>query len=169
LRATLAATKTTSASTPAGTTENEGADSILIPTTVDQLAWMGLSAQTIVQLRPYITMLPDRTPVNINTAPALVLFACIPKASMADAQRLTSTRTLLHFNTLADANKLLSNKDAPLTDGLHSVGSRYFEVRGQLRLGELVVQERSLVQRDGQRLKVLWRERGVLPPQASLQ
>lgn len=169
LRATLAATKTTSASTPAGTTENEGADSILIPTTVDQLAWMGLSAQTIVQLRPYITMLPDRTPVNINTAPALVLFACIPKASMADAQRLTSTRTLLHFNTLADANKLLSNKEAPLTDGLHSVGSRYFEVRGQLRLGELVVQERSLVQRDGQRLKVLWRERGVLPPLASLQ
>lgn len=149
--------------------DESGSDAFLVPSTLDQLAWMGLSETTIAALRPYVTVLPDRTPVNINTAPELVLFASIPKASMADAQRLASTRTLRHFNALADANKLLGPAESALTEGTHSVGSRFFEVRGQLRLGERVVQERSLVQREGTRVKVLWRQRGVLPALASLQ
>ncbi len=155
--------------TKPGNANAPGSDAFLVPTTLDQLAWMGLSEKTIESLRPYVTVLPDRTPVNINTAPELVLFASIPKASKADAQRLASTRTLRHFNTLAEANKLLGSLENPLVDGSHSVGSRFFEVRGQLRLGERVVQERSLVQREGPRVKVLWRQRGVLPTLASLQ
>ncbi|MET0311473.1 MAG: type II secretion system minor pseudopilin GspK, partial [Burkholderiaceae bacterium] len=35
----------------------------------------------------------------------------------------------------------------------------YFEVRGRLRLGNVVVEERSLLQRDGLDVKTLWRER----------
>ena len=39
------------------------------------------------------------------------------------------------------------------------VRSDFFEVRGQLRLDHSVVAERSLVQRQGLEIRVLWRER----------
>jgi general secretion pathway protein K len=42
-----------------------------------------------------------------------------------------------------------------------SVASMFFEIRARLRLDQLVVEERSLVQRDGLEVKVLQRERGV--------
>jgi general secretion pathway protein K len=52
-------------------------------------------------------------------------------------------------------------------EGQHSVASRFFEVTGRLRLADgeqsTVVMERSVVQRDGLDVKVLWRERGSFP------
>lgn len=141
----------------------------LLPRTVDQLTWLGLSPSSIALLRPFITVLPERTAVNLNTAPALVLYACIGSLKMADAQRLVQARAQSHFRTLADAAQALGVADAPLQEGQHSVSSRFFEVRGQLRMEERVVQERSVVQRDGLLVKVLWRERGVPYDSASVQ
>jgi len=43
-----------------------------------------------------------------------------------------------------------------------SVGSRYFAVRGRLRLGDSAVQEVSLVERNGTVSKVIWRQREAL-------
>jgi general secretion pathway protein K len=50
-----------------------------------------------------------------------------------------------------------------LNDNLHSVNSRFFEVHGRLRLDQTVVDERSVVQRDGISVKTLWRDRGSPP------
>ena len=45
------------------------------------------------------------------------------------------------------------------------VNSQFFEVRGRLRLDQLVVEERSLVQRDFNRnVRTLWRERTLPQP-----
>jgi general secretion pathway protein K len=141
----------------------------LVPRTIGQLAWLGLSHASIARLEPYITVLPERTTVNMNTATVLVLFSCIPTLSMANAQRLAAARTQSHYKTLGDAAKVIEVRESPLAEGLQGVSSRYFEVRGQLRLDTRVVQERSLVQRDGLVVKVLWRERVALPLAASLQ
>ena len=43
-----------------------------------------------------------------------------------------------------------------------SIGTRFFEVRGRLRLDQTTVEERSLLQRDGRLLRTLWRERGTV-------
>ena len=43
----------------------------------------------------------------------------------------------------------------------HAIASRYFEVRGRLRLGATMVDERSLVSRQGTIITTLWRERGA--------
>lgn len=126
---------------------------------VDQLAWLGLSNSSIALLKPYITVLPERTAVNLNTAPALVLHACIGTLKMTDAQRLVVARAQKHFRTLADVAQALGTADLALVEGQHSVNSRYFEVHGQLRLEERVVQERSVVQRDGLVIRVWSRER----------
>jgi len=49
------------------------------------------------------------------------------------------------------------------------VKSGYFEVRARLRLDPLVVEERSVVRRDGHVVTVLRRERGVVDPTAMTQ
>lgn len=133
----------------------------LLPQRVDQLVWLGLSPGTLAVLRPYITLLPVRTPVNLNTASATVLYACIPSLDMGLAQRLVSTRQNAHFRSIADAAALIGQNDTPLNETLHSVNTNFLEIQGRLRLDQTVIEERSVIQRDGLSVKTLWRERGT--------
>ena len=81
---------------------------------------------------------------------------------MAGAEKLIAARSRKHFSTLADATQALGNSLVTFKDGTHSIASRFFEVRGQLRLDDLTVFERSLVQRDGLQVRTVWRVRGVV-------
>lgn len=132
----------------------------LVPQRVDQLRWLGLSDSSLARLGAYITVLPVRTPVNLNTASVTVLYACIPTLDLEQAQRLASSRQTGHFRTLADAAKVVTDIAGELADGQHSVSSRFFEVQGRLRLDQTVVEERSVVQREGLSVNTLWRDRG---------
>ncbi len=142
------------------------------PQRVEQLIWLGLSPTSLEQLKPFITVLPTRTPVNINTAPAEVLYASLPALELAGARLMETKRAQQHFRTVAEAGVLVPAVASQLNAGHHSIASRYFEVRGRLRLADTVVQERSLVERNGLDVKTLWRERAALPKlegSASLQ
>jgi len=142
------------------TDNNAAQQTSLLPQRVDQLVWLGLSPRSLAVLRPYITLLPVRTPVNLNTASATVLYACIPALDMAGAQRLVSARQSSHFRTLADAAALIGQSSRALNESQHSISTRFFEIQGRLRLDQSVVEEHSVVQRDGLSVKTLWRERG---------
>jgi general secretion pathway protein K len=148
-----------------GAASGAAARAPLLPQRVDQLVWLGLSPRSLALLRPHITLLPVRTPVNVNTASAVVLSASIPKLDMAQAQRMVSARLVSPFRTLADAGKLAGDAAGPMNAAQHSVNSRFFEVRGQLRQDKGVVEEHSVVQRDGLNVKTLWRDRGAQAPQ----
>jgi general secretion pathway protein K len=130
----------------------------LVPQRVNQLGWLGLSERSLAVLRPHITLLPVRTPLNINTASAIVLYANTPLLDLARAQQLVGARQVSHFRTLADASKILGEGPAPFNEAQHSVNSRFFGVRGRLRLDQSVVEESSVVQRDGMDVRTLWRE-----------
>jgi general secretion pathway protein K len=130
----------------------------LLPQRVSQLVWLGLSPRSLEVLRPHITLLPVRTAININTASAIVLYANTPLLDLAQAQQLVSARQVSHFRALADASKILGDGPAQFNEAQHSVNSRFFEVRGRLRLDQSVVEELSVVQRDGMDVKTLWRE-----------
>ncbi len=165
----LALTNQTPSATTATSATSTGSDNPaapLLPQRVGQLVWLGLSPATLAALRPYITLLPVPTPVNLNTASAPVLYACIPGLEIADAQRLVQQRQGNYFATLAAASAALGAKAGPLNPTQHAVSSRFFEVIGRLRLDQTVVQERSAVQRDGLAVSVLWRVRGVPPASA---
>lgn len=144
-------------------------DAPLLPRDTDQLAWAGLSAPTLAALRPFITLLPVRTPVNLNTASSEVIYACVPAYDQANAQALVRARSSTHLATLAEALKAGRNEAAQFNDSEHGVSSKFFEVRGNLRVGATVVQEQSVVQRDGLNVKTLWRQRGVAPAAPPLQ
>ena len=134
----------------------------LMPYRVDDLVWLGLPAPMVAVLAPYITVLPISTPVNLNTASAEVLYASGAADDLAAAQTLVAARQNTHFKNAKDALKLVSDgSDNPNVNDF-AIASRYFEVRGRLRLEQTIVEERSLVQRDGNTVKTLWRERGAI-------
>jgi len=140
--------------------QKQNSNSPLIPQRVGQLSWLGLSPQALQTLGPHITVLPTRTPVNLNTASVQVLYASVPSLSLSDAQRMVQQRERQHWASV-DAFQKALGRTVSLSD-THSVNTRYFEVLGRLRMPQTTLQERSLVQREGQDLKVIWRESGSL-------
>jgi general secretion pathway protein K len=145
----------------------------VLPQRVSQLTWFGLNAQTVARLSSYVNLLPSATPVNVNTASASVLYASVPGLSLADAQRLVQERNRSHWATMEAFETAIGKRS--VSGATHSVNTRHFEVVGKLRTPSTTVTERSLVQRDGRDLKVLWRESGqwastpAQPMGASLQ
>ena len=137
----------------------------LMPQRVRQLTWLGLRPQTLDKLTPYITLLPERTTVNINTAPAEVIYASVPGLELADAKLTVTTRERAHFQNLTDAERAVTALKDKLIgkDMQYSVATRFFEITGRIRLEQTVVEEQSLVQRDlSNNVKTLWRERSVV-------
>jgi len=140
--------------------QKQNSNAPLMPQRMGQLSWLGLSPQTLQTLSPHITVLPTRTTVNLNTASMQVLYASVPGLSLSDAQRLVAQRDRQHW---ASVDAFQKNLGRPVSlSETHSVSTQYFEVLGRLRMPQTTLQERSLVKRDGQDLKVLWRESGSL-------
>lgn len=140
----------------------------LMPQRVEQLTWLGVPVATVAALQPYVTVLPSTTPVNLNTASAEVIYAAVGGIGLADAQRLVGARDRQHFRSLNDARELLGG-NAQILEGSAGVASRFFEVRGRLRVGDAVWQERSLIQRDGLDVRTIGRERGLVDASALSQ
>lgn len=136
----------------------------LMPPSLSQLGWLGVTPETVAALAPHVSLLPARTPVNINTAGQDVLLAAIEGLDTAGAQKIIQARESRHFRTLGEVRELLG-AGTSVYDSTHAVASSYFEVRGRLRLGDAVVQERSLVRKQGIDVTTLWRERGGVADQ----
>jgi general secretion pathway protein K len=140
--------------------QKQSSNAPLMPQRVSQLSWLGLSPKTLQTLSPHITVLPARTRVNLNTANVQVLHASVPSLSLSEAQRLIQQRERQHWANV-DAFEKALGRPVSLT-GTHSVSTEYFEILGRLRMPHTTLQERSLVKRENQNLKVLWRESGSL-------
>jgi general secretion pathway protein K len=132
------------------------------PKLVPQLVWLGIDPDTVRVLTPYVTLLPNFTAVNVNTAPREVLVAAITDLDLASAERLVQVRQRTPFKSKADIAAQLPNPQMglALNDARIGVASSYFEVRGRLRLGDRTLDQTSLVWRNGrQDMVVLWRQR----------
>ncbi|GAB4217023.1 MAG: type II secretion system minor pseudopilin GspK [Rhodoferax sp.] len=136
----------------------------LWPQTVQDLTTLGLSAAVVRTLEPWVSVLPARTPVNLNTAPAPVLRACIANLDAGQAERLLRLRAQRHLATLIEGEQRLGLPQVRLDANLHGVASRFFRVTGVLRWGEVTMQAQSLVQRDGLVVRTLWRAPLALRP-----
>ncbi len=137
---------------------NENTDAPLMPQSPSQLAWLGLAPRTLALLAQHITLLPERKPVNLNTAGAEVLMATLRGLDRAGADRIMAVRQMQPFRSVDDVKKLLGEQ-IEVSGSEHGVASSYFEVHGRLRMGPTVVQERSLVRRMGLEATTVWRER----------
>ena len=134
------------------------ANAPLAPKRISQLTWLGVDPQALQRLEPHITLLPERTTVNINTASREVIASVVPGLNVGDAERLVQYRQRTPFKKQQDIQAQLSGMTAEDLGGL-DITSRFFEVRGRLRLSDRVLEQRSLVQRNQRVITVLSSER----------
>ncbi len=151
------------------------AGQLIMPQRVSQLSFWGVAPSTLARLSPQVTWLPVATSVNVNTASAEVLAAVLPSLSLAQARQAVEQRTSKPWTSREAFLRDWPQASASAT--ILAVNSQYFLVQGQLRMGTLQWSERSLVAREGLRVRVVWRESGpwarlgdpLSPPRASLQ
>ena len=123
----------------------------------DLIAVDGMDAQALERLHPYLTVLPEATPVNANTASAEVLAAQFPDFSVMDARRLVSERERAFFKDLGDARSRLADAGASsAAQAPLAVATRYFAIEGDVTYGHARMRARALVKREGSRLDLLW-------------
>lgn len=135
------------------------ANTALMPQQTAQLVWLGLSPRSLAALQPHITLLPEATPVNLNTASAEVLSASLPGLDLASARQAVDLRQRGHWASLDAARAALGSVGRQVDDKQHSIQSRFFEVNGRMRIDNVVQQEQSLVRRDGKQVSLVWRVR----------
>ncbi|WP_280154278.1 type II secretion system minor pseudopilin GspK [Piscinibacter sp. XHJ-5] len=129
---------------------NKSANAPLMPQSIEQLAWLGIDAESVQKMEAYVVLLPERTAVNVNTAPKEVLVAAIDNLDLGTAERMVQTRQRQPFKTLDDIKAVLPATTAQsLSQARAFVVSKFFEVRGRLRLEDRVLEESSLVERRG--------------------
>jgi general secretion pathway protein K len=131
------------------------------PNNIAQLRWLGMSELSFERLKPHISLLPQRAPINLNTASAEVLQAVFPGLSRSSAQQLVVERGRSFYKDLTDVQQRLPFGVNTPDSNEFSVSTNYFEVRGRLRLQGLSIEERSTVWRNNGEVQILRRERGV--------
>lgn len=124
----------------------------LMMTSVDSLLDVdGVTPEMVARLRPFVTVLPTTTPVNMNTAPAEVIAALVPGMSVSSAQALVSRRETVFFRNVGDVQLALRGAGAPnvtIDSSLVDVNSSYFIVHGRIQHERAEVDRTSLVYRD---------------------
>ncbi|HBT33233.1 MAG TPA: general secretion pathway protein GspK [Pusillimonas sp.] len=119
----------------------------------------GFSAQTIARIKDYITILPGRTPVNVNTVSAELLSAVLPALGLAAARRLVQARNEGQwFNSRGDFLNRTQMKAGNLAVAI-GVRSEWFKVSGVVSLGESLTTMQALMHRARQSPPVIvWTE-----------
>ena len=115
----------------------------------------GFSAEILARLAPFVTALPEETPVNVNTAPVQVLQALVPGLSAEEMARVVAQRKTKPFQSREDFLRALSRPPSGSVGAQIDVKSRYFSAEATVRLERVVVAYRALFQRRDQRLPVL--------------
>lgn len=131
--------------TPAATPASGGSSEPVAFTQVeDLLAVPGYTPQMIEQLRDFVIILPELTPINVNTAPAEVL-AAVTMMSLSEASALTLSNPRKKF---VDKLNFQNNINAALIEGVElDVKSRYFLTVIRVRLDRAALDAVALVNR----------------------
>ncbi|MCU0935322.1 MAG: type II secretion system minor pseudopilin GspK, partial [Gammaproteobacteria bacterium] len=122
----------------------------------------GVGAEAYERLAPYVVALPERTAVNLNTAPAAVLMALFNDLGEDDARRLVEARLKEPFARVDEAlvHGALAGLEAN-PEGL-AVGSRWFRVHARAESGSGRAELLSVVSRPETGVPSVWmRERGA--------
>ena len=122
----------------------------------DLLGVDDISAGVVERLRPFVTVLPQATPVNANTAPAEVLAARFENLALADARRLVASRDRAFFKDRTDVLNRITELKLQASDAEIAVATRFFGVTGTVSYRRARLQAQALLRRDGNRVEALW-------------
>jgi general secretion pathway protein K len=127
----------------------------------DLLAVQGMTPAIVERLRPFVTVLPERSAVNVNTAPAEVLAAVVEGMSVSEANTLIVRRKQAAWRELSYFTNELGGGRAPVNADAVTVKSDWFLVDSHIRLDRAALDAQALIQRSGNLLagggpKVRW-------------
>jgi general secretion pathway protein K len=122
----------------------------------DLIGLEGIGIAAIERLRPFLTVLPQPTPVNANTAPAEVLAARFEDLALADARRLIASRDRAYFKDRADVLNRIGQLKLQASDAEIAVATRFFSVDGTVSYRRARLHAQALVKRDGNRVETVW-------------
>jgi len=125
----------------------------------------GYDPEVIEKLHPFVAVLPEDTPLNINTASAEVLITVAENMSLSDGESLIATRGEDGFETVAKftGEPELAGKQA-MTTGKLSVESQWFLMVSEATIGQSRARLASLIQRTDNTTLVVRRQREFLEP-----
>ncbi|MGF6472563.1 general secretion pathway protein K [Paraburkholderia youngii] len=102
----------------------------LLMTGVDSLLDIpGYTPEIVAKLRPFVTVLPTVTAINMNTASAEVIAAVVPGMTVSQAQALVARRQTVFFRNAGDVQLALTAagvQSASIDPNQFDVNSSYF-------------------------------------------
>jgi general secretion pathway protein K len=115
----------------------------------------GFTPEMVARLRPFVTVLPTQTSVNMNTASAEVVAAVTPGMSLSNAQAFVARRETVFFRNAGDVTNALQGAGVlPVTTTSDAgqvpfdVTTSYFFVHGRVTHERAEVDRTTLVFRD---------------------
>jgi general secretion pathway protein K len=111
----------------------------------------GFTPEAVDKLRPFVTVLPTTTSVNMNTASAEVIAATVPGLNLSQAQEFVARRETVFFHDVS--NVLLALTGAGVnTESIDAtqmdVTTKYFLVHGRVQHERSEVDRTTLIYRD---------------------
>lgn len=106
----------------------------------------GFDARAVAALRPYVTALPVRTSVNVNTAPEPVL-AALMRLPLDKARLIAAQRAARPFANRTDfASRMAAHGVGPI-DAAYDVASAHFRVTVNVAQDDVHLASEALLQR----------------------
>jgi len=107
----------------------------------------GFDARAVAKLRPFVTALPGRAPVNANTAAPEVLAAILPELSREEIRELADSRRARPFKDRADLQARAKKANPAAIDTDLDVKSDHFLVQIGVAQDDVQVASEALVAR----------------------
>lgn len=117
----------------------------------------GMDRNTLSVLRPFVTVLPTRTAINVNTASPEVLVALVQGLSSEEAYSMVAKRERVYYRNITDFQQALPSGMTAPASGI-SVSSQYFLVQARASNERLSIGNQALYRRVGAALPdLVWR------------
>jgi general secretion pathway protein K len=121
--------------------------------TVDSLLDVpGFDEEAVTKLRPFVTILPTTTAVNMNTAPAEVIAAVVPGMNVSQAQAFVARRETVFFHDVGNVQLALTGAGVRSAASIDSqemdVTTKYFFIHGRVEHERAQLERVTLLYRD---------------------
>ncbi len=113
----------------------------------DLLAIPGYTREIVAKLREFVTVLPEKSTVNVNTAPAEVIAALVEGYSVSEANALVARRKQAFYRQPSDFTGQLYEKQDKAVNGAYDVKSEWFLVISRVRLDRAALDAEALISR----------------------
>ncbi len=126
----------------------------------------GVTAELYAALAPYVTALPEVTPININNASVPVLMSLSPTLTLSAAQTIYAKTKQAPFPTIQSFQQFDVIKNNPVPANKITVNSNYFLVKSSVKVGQQEFVLYTLLQRTMDKGKptetIRWQSKGTL-------